>query len=131
MGLERPHPFERNKVGVTVPSWDHETVAGESGRGKTAGLEEFVAVDSGQPNPRKEVSAIMRRLAGFFVATAAVVTLCIGIAALTPDSHAVNPKETRCWSECWVTLHECCRYVAPGVGSWVKCVDTGWPCAPI
>jgi hypothetical protein len=95
------------------------------------GLDGVLAVDFGQPNPRKEVSDTMRKLTGFLVAVAVVVTLCIGVSVLTPDSHAVVPKETKCWTECWVTVHECCRYVAPGVGSWIKCVDKGWPCAPI
>lgn len=72
----------------------------------------------------------MKRLAGFFVALIAVASLFLGAAVLTPDANAVNPKEIKCWTECWGShLVECCKYSAPGAGSWVACEDTGWLCA--
>jgi len=74
----------------------------------------------------------MKRLAGFFVAAVAVVSMILGVAALTPDSHAVNPKVVRCWTECFAPEEvECCKYVVPGYGSWVECSLTGRYCAPI
>jgi len=76
----------------------------------------------------------MKRVAGFFVALVAVVSMILGVAALTPDTHAVNPKEVRCWTECFgPELSECCKYVVPGYGTWVECsrVEPVRYCYPI
>jgi hypothetical protein len=74
----------------------------------------------------------MRKLAGFLVALLAVVSMLLGVATLTPDAHAVNPKVIKCWTDCFAPeLVECCRYAAPGYGSWVECTATGRYCAPI
>jgi len=72
----------------------------------------------------------MRKLAGFFVAMFAVVSMFLGAAVLTPDAHAVLPNEIKCWTECWGShLVECCKYSAKGTGSWTACEDTGYLCA--
>jgi len=71
----------------------------------------------------------MRRIAGFIVALVAVVSIILGVAALTPDAHAVNPIAKRCWIECTDVRVECCKYVVPGYGTWVECTPTLPPAA--
>ncbi|UCD62758.1 MAG: hypothetical protein JSW34_08305 [Candidatus Zixiibacteriota bacterium] len=64
------------------------------------------------------------------IVLAGVLIMAFAFGAIAPDTQAVNPKEIRCWHECPGGHYlECCKYVVPGLGSWVKCIDTGYLCS--
>lgn len=64
------------------------------------------------------------------VAVVGVFLAAFAIGAVAPNSHAVLPKEIKCWHECLGGHYlYCCKYSAPGVGSWTECEDTGYLCA--
>ena len=59
-----------------------------------------------------------------FVLVAAFV-----VGAMAPATHAVLPKEIKCWDECHAPhVVHCCKYSAKGVGTWVECEATIYYC---
>ncbi|UCD64179.1 MAG: hypothetical protein JSW34_01715 [Candidatus Zixiibacteriota bacterium] len=65
----------------------------------------------------------MKKFLSVFLVTLLVASFIVG--ALASDSQANVPQ--KCWIECQgVYAVECCKFVQPKVGTWVRCTVVGY-----